>query len=190
MELSGNVNNLSDAGAIAYLHEQEKIRKARTVRRWIWAAGIIIGLFVLMIGCGIAVGAAASGGSTSAASAATTAPATSGLREETRIVPEPAQSYTAPALPEGPALAPITPAPSTELPYTWISEGMWQVGPEVEPGTYRSSGTNDGYRCMITVEQGSNVLDYVSVETGPARVTVATGQTVTVEGCSTLAKVG
>ena len=41
MELSGNVNNLSDEGAVRYLHVQEEIRRARARRRWI-TFGIVL----------------------------------------------------------------------------------------------------------------------------------------------------
>ena len=187
MEMSGNINNLDGDAAVRYLHEQEKIRKARTVRRWIWAAGIVIGMFVLMVGCGIAVGAAASGGSSSSASAATpaatpapTASAGSGLREETRIVPVPptAVSEAPPAL------------TSTEPPLTWIGEGMWLVGPEVEPGTYRSEGPDASGWCYIDAQVGEHYAAQESSQGGPVRVTVADGQTVEMSGCLPFAKVG
>ena len=191
MELSGNVNNLSDAGAIAYLQEQERIRRARSKRRWITAGVILAGLLVLMVGCGIAVGAAASGGSSSstrpAPTAATEVPADSGLHEETRIVPAPAAAVTAPI-----TTAPVT-APSTELPRTWIDAGMWHAPDEIETGTYRTTGraASETYKCMITVTGADgNVADYQSADTGPLRITVHDGQTVTVEGCAPLTKVG
>lgn len=194
MELPTNITstNLADGDvAIRYLREQEAIRRARSKRRWIAAGAILAGMFVLMVGCGIAVGAAASGGSTATASAAPTAatevPTDSGLREETRIVPVPPAAVSAPAIE-----APVTPAPSTEPPRTWITNGMWHVGDEVEAGTYRTTGKADAttYKCMITVEQDTQMIDYVSVDDGPARVTVTAGQTVTVEGCAPLTKVG
>ena len=195
MELPTNITstNLADGDvAIRYLHEQEKIRRARSKRRWITFGAVLAAMFVLMVGCGIAVGAAASGGSSSSASAATprasVAPATptdSGLREETRVVPVPPAAVSAP---EGPA-----PAPSTELPRTWIDAGMWHAPDEIETGTYRTTGraVGEAYKCMITVA-GANgdIADYQSAETGPLRVTVASGQTVTVEGCAPLTKVG
>jgi hypothetical protein len=188
MEMSGNINNMDGDAAVRYAHAREEIRKARARRRWITVAIIIGSLFVLMVGCGIAVGAASGGGSTAHASAAaptaaTSAPATSGLHEETRTVPEPAQSYSAP---EGPAPAPT----STELPRTWISPGMWLVGPEIEPGTYRSTGPDASGSCYIDAQVGDHYAAQETSDDGPVRVTVAEGQTVEMSGCLPFAKVG
>ena len=193
MELPTNITstNLADGDvAIRYLHEQEAIRRARSKRRWITFGVVLTSLFVLMVGCGIAVGAAASGGSSSSTSAPTAravpaTPTDSGLHEETRIVPVPPAAVSAP---EGPA-----PAPSTELPRTWIDAGMWHAPDEIETGTYRTTGraVGEAYKCMITVAGvNGDIADYQSAETGPLRVTVAEGQTVTVEGCAPLTKVG
>jgi len=77
MELSGNVNNLSGDAAIAFLREQEAIRRARSKRRWITVGAVLLALLVLMVGCGVAVGAAASGGTAPTATSAPTAPAAS-----------------------------------------------------------------------------------------------------------------
>ena len=183
MEMSGNINNLDGDAAIRYAQETERIRAARAKRRWITVAIIIGSLFVLMVGCGIAVGAAASGGSTAHASAATTAPATSGLHEETRVVPAPP---TADSAPEGPPPAPA----STELPRTWISPGMWLVGPEIEAGTYRSTGPDASGSCYIDAQVGDHYAAQETSDDGPVRVTVADGQTVEMSGCQPFAKVG
>jgi hypothetical protein len=192
MEMSGNINNLDGDAAVRYAQEVERIRAARARRRWITAAIIVGSLFLLMVGCGAAVGIAASGGSTAHASAAaptaaTSAPATPGLHEETRIVPAPAQSHSAP---EGPRPAPVTPAPSVELPYTWISPGMWLVGPEIEPGTYRSLGPDASGSCYIDAQVGDHYAAQETSDDGPVRVTVAEGQTVEMSGCLPFAKVG
>lgn len=187
--VNATTTNLADGDvAIRYLREQEAIRRARSKRRWITFGAILAGMFVLMVGCGIAVGAAASGGSTTHASAAaptaaTTAPATSGLHEETRVVPAPP---TADSAPEGPPPAPA----STELPRTWISPGMWLVGPEVEAGTYRSTGPDASGSCYIDAKVGDHYAAQEVSSDGPVRVTVAEGQTVDMSGCLPFTKVG
>ena len=172
MELSGNVNNLSDAGAIAYLQEQERIRRARSKRRWITAGAILAGLFVLMVGCGIAVGAAASGGSTATASAAPTAPTGSGLHEETRIVPAPPAAITAPA-PAAPAPA----VPSTDAEQAGIyDEGTYVVGRDIAPGDYWTGGpTAGGYAGWYRLSGlGGTVDEIIAVDSGdgPMQITI------------------
>ena len=192
MELPTNITstNLADGDtAIRFLHEQEAIRRARSRRRWIAAGATLAGLFVLMVGCGVAVGAAASGGSsTSTTATPATVPAPIVYAPST---PDLSGEATAPP---AATTAPVTgpPAPSTELPRTWIDVGMWHAPDEIEAGTYRTTGRAAGetYKCMITVA-GANgdVADYQSAEAGPLRITVADGQTVTVEGCAPLTKV-
>lgn len=199
MELSGNVNNLSDEGAVRYLHAQEAIRKARAKRRWITAGIIVASLFVLMVGCGIAVGAAASGDGTAHASAATptasaahSAPVDPGLREETRVVPVPPAATTAPAI-EAPApvtgTAPVGPYP----PAAAFDEGMWTVGADAEiaPGTYRSRGPADDVikMCYIDAKVGDHYAVQEISDAGPVRVTLAEGQTVSTNGCQQFTKV-
>lgn len=170
--------------AAAYAREQEAIRKARFRRSMIILGSIIAGLFVLMVGCGIAVGAAASGGSASTATpAASAAPATSAAPAS----PDLSSEVVAPA-PAVPA-----PAPSTELPRTWISEGMWLVGPEVEAGTYRSDGpdpTDTIKMCYVHAKIGDHYAAQEVSDGGPVRVTVADGQTVEMSGCTPFTKVG
>lgn len=180
MEMSGNINNLSGDAAIAYLHEQEKIRKARTVRRWIWAAGIVVALFVLMIGCGIAVGAAASGSSsrasaaTPAATPAPTASASPGLREETRIVPVPPTAVSEPAI-----VAPETTPGETDSSLSGLyGPGTYLVGRDLPPGDYWTRGSTTGHsgyaeRLSGTTGDYDEGIGIVSVpENGPAQITI------------------
>jgi hypothetical protein len=189
MEMSGNVNNLSGDAAIAYLREQEAIRRARSKRRWIAAAITIGSMFVLMVGCGIAVGAAAPdtrSTTTPRPSAMPTTPTDGGLREETRTVPVPPVAVSAPAVaPEGPPA--LT---SAEPPRTWIAEGMWLVGPEIEAGTYRSDGPDESGSCYIDAQVGEHYAAQEVSNGGPVRVTVADGQTVDMSGCRPFTKVG
>lgn len=181
------VNNLADGdAAVRFLREQEAIRRARVKHRWITFGAVLAAMFVLMVGCGIAVGAAASGGSTATTSAATTAPAVPTPTSDTGTPTEPAQSYSAPAIE-----APATQAPSTELPRTWITDGMWVVGDEIEPGTYRSPGPADDVikMCYIDAKIGDHYAVQEVSDNGPVRVTVAQGQIVNMNGCQPFAKV-
>lgn len=185
--VNATTTNLADGDvAIRYLREQEAIRRARSKRRWITFGAILAGMFVLMVGCGIAVGAAASGGSTTHASAATptaapTASAAPTPTTDTGTPTEPAQSYSAPAA-------------STELPRTWIMNGDWHVGDEVEAGTYRSDGPQTGSPVVlasVTVRNADgHVADVRTSTDGPIRITVSDGQTVSVVGALPFTKVG
>jgi hypothetical protein len=185
MEMSGNINNLDGDAAIRYAQETERIRAARAKRRWITVAIIIGSLFVLMVGCGVAVGAAASGGSSSSTSTAPTAAASASAAPtpttDTGTPTEPAQSYSAPAA-------------STELPRTWIMNGDWHVGDEVEAGTYRSDGPQTGVPVVlasVTVRNADgHVADVRTSTDGPIRITVSDGQTVSVVGALPFTKVG
>lgn len=169
MELSGNVNNLTDEGAIAYLHAQEAIRRARARRRWIAAVATVGALFVLMVGCGIAAGAAASGGSTAHANGATSAPA-------------PSLAPVAPvALPEPPATvsAPVTPSSDSSKSGIY-GPGTYVVGRDIPPGDYWTPGSTTGHSGYASRMSGTSgnfdeTLGVVSVpEHGPAQVTILT----------------
>ena len=177
MELPTNITSTSLADgdvAIRYLREQEAIRRARAKRRWIAAGAILAGLFVLMVGCGIAVGAAASGGSSSSTSAAPTAatevPADSGLHEETRIVPVPPAAVSAP-------VAPVTPSSDSSLSGLY-GEGTYVVGRDIAPGDYWTGGSTTGHSGYASRMSGTSgdfgeTLGVVSVpEHGPAQVTI------------------
>lgn len=187
------VNSLADGdAAVRFLREQEAIRRARVKHRWITFGAVLAGLFVLMVGCGIAVGAAASGGNT----ASTSTPAPSAATEVPAV---PSVSASSPA-PERPSAATTAPAPVAQTapvgpfpPAITITEGMWHAPDEIEAGTYRTTGraADETYKCMITTAgPNGDIADYQSAETGPLRITVAAGQTVTVEGCAPLTKVG
>lgn len=175
MELSGNIHNIeSGEAAVAFAREQERIRRATWRRRWITAGIVIGGLFVLMVGCGVAVGAAAGGGS------ATTSPTATPQASAPAVAPEPAETATAPV------------TPSVEAPRTWITNGDWHVGDEVAAGTYRSEGAEDAPVKLASVTVRSAAGDIVDIKTstdGPIRITVADGQTVSVVGALPFTKV-
>lgn len=177
MELPTNITstNLADGDvAIRYLHEQEKIRRARSKRRWITAGAILAGMFVLMVGCGVAVGAAASGSSSSAAAVPASVPASasapSRLHEETRTIPEPPAAVSAPVAP--------VPTESASAASGMYGPGTYVVGRDIPAGDYWTPGSttgHSGYASRMSGTSGdfSETLGVVSVpENGPAQVTV------------------
>ena len=194
MELPTNITstNLADGDvAIRYLREQEAIRRARSKRRWIAAGIVLASLFALMIGCSVLVVGVAASTAASTPGQATSAPVSAAQPSAGTVSPPSPAADSAPS--QIAPMAPAAPAPSTELPRTWIDEGMWHASDEIEAGTYRTTGraVDETYKCMITVTGADgNVADYQSAETGPLRITVHDDQTVTVQGCAPLTKVG
>jgi len=143
MELSGNVNNLSGDAAIAFLREQEAIRRARSKRRWITVGAVLLALLVLMVGCGVAVGAAASGGTAPTATSAPTAPAA---------------SSPAPAAP-----APVEPSAAPTAPAGTYGPGTYRLGNDIAPGDYVTDGPT-GPAGFATWSRLSNTSgDYTAV---------------------------
>ena len=164
--------NLADGNvAIAYLREQEAIRRARSKRRWITLGAILAGMFVLMVGCGIAVGAA-SGPST--ARAATTTPASAAPAASAAPSPAPA-----PAAPVAPSAAVSEPATASDSSTSGIySAGTYVVGRDIAPGDYWTPGSTtgrSGYASRLSGTGGTfeETLAVVSVpENGPAQITI------------------
>lgn len=174
MELSGNVNNLSDQGAIAYLREQEAIRKARATRRWITFGIVLASMFVLMVGCGIAVGAASSGGGSSSASARPVAPAPALVAPSTPdLSAEAIEPSTATTAPET-----VTPGASDSSLSGIYGPGTYVVGRDITPGDYWTAGSatgDSGYaeRLSGTTGDHDEGIGIVSVpEHGPAQITI------------------
>jgi hypothetical protein len=202
MELSGNVNNLSGDAAIAYLREQEAIRKARAKRRWITFGIVLASLFVLMVGCGIAVGAA-SGSSSNAAVAAPATPSLTGtVTAPSKPTAEPAAEPTATApttFPPGFDDRPVPPKPSEASSGlgTSFGNGQWAVGEaaEVAPGVYRSAGSDGTHATMggyvSTEKADGTIIDFETSDAtdSPLRITLHEGDTVTSKGCQEFTKV-
>ena len=171
MELSGNVNNLDGDAAVRYA--QEEIRRARFRRRMITFAVVLGSMFVLMVGCGIAVGAATSSGTASTAHTATSTPA------PTVVLPPRGPDPIAPmatSAPEGPAPAPVV--PETDATAAGIyDEGTYVVGRDIAPGDYWTAGpTTDGYVSWRRLSGLGGTSDETialdSVE-GPAQITIS-----------------
>lgn len=64
-----------------------------------------------------------------------------------------------------------------------ITEGVWRVGTDVAPGTYRSLGNHDCYWMISSDANGSNILQN-NIVTGPALVSLSAGTFFTSSGCS------
>jgi len=164
--------NLADGNvAIAYLREQEAIRRARSKRRWITFGAILAAMFVLMVGCGIAVGAA-SGPST--ARAATTTPASAAPAAS--AAPSPAPAPAVPLAPSPPVSEPATASDSSTSGI--YSAGTYVVGRDIAPGDYWTPGSTtgrSGYASRLSGTGGTfeETLAVVSVpENGPAQITI------------------
>lgn len=190
MELptTGTSTDLADGDvAIRYLHAQEEIRRARARRRWITAGVVLASMFVLMVGCGIAVGAASAGSATPTADAAPAASATPTPAPVAVTAPEPPAATTAPVTPEA-ELAPVGPFP----PAAAFGNGTWSVGDEVAAGTYRSAGPTEGAikLCYVDSKAGDTIVSQEVSADGPVRITVTDGQTVKASGCQQFTKVG
>ena len=164
--------NLADGNvAIAYLREQEAIRRARSKRRWITFGAILAAMFVLMVGCGIAVGAA-SGPST--ARAATTTPASAAPAAS--AAPSPAPAPAVPLAPSPPVSEPATASDSSTSGI--YSAGTYVVDRDIAPGDYWTPGSTtgrSGYASRLSGTGGTfeETLAVVSVpENGPAQITI------------------
>lgn len=166
--------NLADGNvAIAYLREQEAIRRARSKRRWITFGAILAGMFVLLVGCGIAVGAAsgpstARAATTTPASAAPAASAAPSLTPAPVVVAEPAPPVSAPAM-----------GTQSDSSTSGIySAGTYVVGRDIAPGDYWTPGSTtgrSGYASRLSGTGGTfeETLAVVSVpENGPAQITI------------------
>jgi hypothetical protein len=158
MELSGNVNNLSGDAAIAYLHAQEEIRRARSKRRWIAAGAVLVALFVLMVGCSaLVVGAAASDGTASRATSAPTASAAPSL---------------APAAP-----APVAPSAAPTAPAGTYGAGTYRLGNDIAPGDYVTDGPTGASDFSTWSRLSDTSGDYTAIIAsgiveGPTTITV------------------
>ena len=164
------------------------------LRRWLLPA--IAALVALFIGMGIG-GAGKSSGTTSAAPVSTVtatvtkagaaaAPgATVTAPAVTVTAPAPAAvTVTAPAAPAAPAAPPPGPGAS-------VGDGVFVVGQDMQPGTYRvSAAVTDGcyWAILKTGSNGSDIVQNDLPKGGFPQVTVKAGQDFKSERCGTWVK--
>lgn len=159
-------------------------KAARKVRRWPWALAALV--------AGIAIG--------SASHSATPAPAA--LAAPVVAAPAPAAPApvvevptVAPAAPAAVVPAPVeAPAPAAPAgPLTTFGNGTYEVGVDVAPGKYRSSGVADSIAPLCYYDQtdsGGAIKDQGAANEGPSRTTLRAGLTFKSQGCQQWEKVG
>jgi hypothetical protein len=68
-----------------------------------------------------------------------------------------------------------------------VDEGIWEVGPDIAPGKYKTSGAVEGIvtLCSWTVKSGSEIvaIEVVDKPTAQGVVTLKKGQTFETNGC-------
>lgn len=96
-------------------------------------------------------------------------------------------------VPASPLTETAAPAQNTGPLTSGITDGMYHVGEDIEPGTYKSAG-GDGRPCFwARYKNGSSEFANVitsNLNDGPARVTVKSGELLEISGCQPFEKVG
>lgn len=179
----------------------EKGTRAR--RKWLLPA--IAALVALFFGIGIG-GAGKSGGTTGATPAATVtatvtkaaAAAAPGATVTAPAVTAPAVTVTAPAPPAvtvtAPAVtvtAPAAPTAPPPGPGTSVEDGIYVVGQDMQPGTYRVTAAVVDRCYWALTKTGSNGADIIQNDLpagGFPQVTVKVGQDFTTKRCGTWVK--
>lgn len=157
-------------------------------RKW-WLLPTIAALF---IGIGIG-GVGKSDGTTGAAAPTVTATVTKAgaAGSPGATVTAPAVTVTAPAPPAVTVTVPAAPAAPPPGPGASVGDGVYIVGQDMQPGTYRVSvAVTDGCYWQIT-KSGSNGADIVQNDLpkgGFPQVTVKAGQDFKSERCGTWVK--
>lgn len=161
------------------------------LRRWLLPA--IAALVALFIGMGIG-GAGKSSGTTGAEAAPTvtaTVTKAGAAGSPAATVTAPAVTVTAPAPAPVTVTAPAAPAAPPPGPGASVGDGVYVVGQDMQPGTYRvSAAVTDGCYWAIT-KSGSNGADIVQNDLpkgGFPQVTVKAGQDFKSERCGTWVK--
>jgi hypothetical protein len=148
-------------------------RQPEPRRRWPFAVGgLLLGLLI-----GGAGAATASTTATTQAGAPVSAPTT--VTVTAPAPPPETVTVTAPApAPETvtvQAAPPPAPAPSPAEPATGIGDGVWEVGVDVAPGKYKTTGTNSFscYYARLKSNDGSlgDIIDN-NLSEGPMTVTI------------------
>ena len=70
---------------------------------------------------------------------------------------------------------------------TTVSDGVWQVGRDIDAGTYRASDSVTD-RCYWEISSGGNILQNDMPGGGYPQLTVSDGQQLKVQGCGTFTK--
>lgn len=68
-----------------------------------------------------------------------------------------------------------------------ISDGVWQVGTDIDPGTYRAT-ESVAEDCYWAIEQGDNIVDNDIPGGGYPQTTVSAGQQLKLSNCGTWSK--
>jgi hypothetical protein len=82
-------------------------------------------------------------------------------------------------------------AVETRIRDTTIREGVWLVGADIEPGTYRTSAEVSGGSCYWEIDDGADFSHIVSndiVTGGRPTVTLHSGQQFTTSDCGSWVK--
>jgi hypothetical protein len=89
--------------------------------------------------------------------------------------PSPVTTTPAPVAPPAPAAPPS--------PLTTVSEGTYLVGTDMQPGTYKSAGSDGCYWARMKDDSGQKIIanDFAS---GPTRFTAKKGEFVKIAGCT------
>ena len=68
-----------------------------------------------------------------------------------------------------------------------ISDGVWQVGKDIDAGTYRAT-SEVGHDCFWSVSVGDDILQLDMPTGGYPQVSVSDGQQLKLQNCGTFAK--
>jgi len=161
------------------------------LRKWLLPA--IAALVALFIGIGIG-GSGKSSGTTGAAPAATvtaTVTKAGAAAAPGATVTAPAVTVTAPAPPAVTVTAPAAPAAPPPGPGTSVQDGVYVVGQDMQPGTYRVTAAVAN-RCYWKIAKtGTNGADIIKNDLpagGFPQVTLTVGQDFSSERCGTWVK--
>lgn len=144
--------------------------RRRTINRRILTGAGFVSAFVL----GIVVGGAGSGGSTTATPASTTT--VTAITTATETTTTTATVTAEPPAPAGPTAT--------------ITDGIWVVGTDIQPGTYRVTAAVTQSCYWAIYQSGTNtskIIENDTVSGGFPQVTLTTGQDFRSDDCGTWA---
>lgn len=160
--------------------------------RWRFGHGIIVGAGGMLV-LSLIIATAAAGGSTD-----TTTPTAAAEDTSTTVTAKATASAPAKHTPTKPKPAPTTTKPKPRPPARpTISEGTWDVGSEVKPGTYVGTVPDDSSNCywarLRNFDGGMNSIIANDNASPGERVRIAVRSSdagIELSGCGTLTKVG